>query len=198
MTHGRQTSSEVWGFLTVLEHESLGLVGGYLLLNPAGRPLEFHCTTPVRPNRAQRILFGPTLAPYLYGEQIGATLLAAGSHEPLVVYTDVERALAVREFIAPPVALVLNRPDEADTAEVADARSSDVSLAAAWRRDPPQQPSGHLVQFTLGQNRLAAARAADRDAIVGYQERLATFDLAEPFGRIREAIDEAHRGKRVA
>ncbi len=36
------------GFLTVLEHES-GLTGGYLLLNTLGRPLEFHCTAPIKP-----------------------------------------------------------------------------------------------------------------------------------------------------
>ena len=69
-------SQAALGFLTVLEHDEHGLVGGYLLLNMAGRPLEFHCTVPVRPNRAQQILFGPTLRPYLYGEQIGQALLA--------------------------------------------------------------------------------------------------------------------------
>ncbi|MBL9124077.1 MAG: hypothetical protein JNG90_10630, partial [Planctomycetaceae bacterium] len=45
------------GFLTVVEHEQLGLIGGYLLLNLSGRPLEFHCTAPLKPNRAQQILY---------------------------------------------------------------------------------------------------------------------------------------------
>ena len=83
------------GFLTVLEHAEQGLFGGYLVLNATGRPLEFHCTAPVRPNRAQEILYGPTLAPFLYGEQIGQTLLAKAKTEPLLVCTDVEPALAV-------------------------------------------------------------------------------------------------------
>ena len=52
-----------------------GLFGGYLVLNLLGRPLEFHCTAPVRPNRAQEILYGPTLDPYLCGERIGQTLV---------------------------------------------------------------------------------------------------------------------------
>jgi hypothetical protein len=59
--------SAALGFLAVVEHELHGLFGGYLLLNATGRPLEFHCTAPVRPNRAQQILYGPTLEPYLYG-----------------------------------------------------------------------------------------------------------------------------------
>lgn len=46
------------GFLTVVEHKQHGLFGGYLVLNQVGRPLEFHCTAPVKPNRAQEILYG--------------------------------------------------------------------------------------------------------------------------------------------
>ena len=56
------------GFLTVVDEPAHGLFGGYLILNPAGRPVEFHCTAPVKPNRAQEILYGTTLKPYLYGE----------------------------------------------------------------------------------------------------------------------------------
>ena len=64
-------SQPALGFLTVLEHSQHGLMGGYLVLNISGRPLEFHCTAPIKPNRAQQILYGPTLEPYLFGEQIG-------------------------------------------------------------------------------------------------------------------------------
>ena len=71
----------------------LPLVGGYLVLNATGRPLEFHCTAPVKANRAQQILFGPTLESFLYGEQIGQTLVAKSGLAPLAIYTDVEPAL---------------------------------------------------------------------------------------------------------
>ncbi len=77
------------GFLTVIEHPQHGLMGGYLVLNGAGRPLEFHCTAPVKPNRAQQILYGPTLEPFLYGEQIGQALVAKSQLEPLLICTDV-------------------------------------------------------------------------------------------------------------
>ena len=49
-------SKPALGFLTVVEHPQYGLFGGYLVLNLAGRPLEFHCTAPIKPNRAQEIL----------------------------------------------------------------------------------------------------------------------------------------------
>ena len=51
------------GFLTVVPHEQHGLFGGLLILDSGGRPLEFHCTAPVKTNRAQEILFGPMLEP---------------------------------------------------------------------------------------------------------------------------------------
>lgn len=186
------------GFLTVLEHDGLGLVGGYLILNAAGRPLEFHCTAPVKPNRAQQILFGPTLEPYLYGEQIGQTLLAKGSLAPLAVCTNVERVLAVRDFVSLPVALVLG-PDGADAGP--EPLGSDAARQLSpWRVDAPHGSVGHLTQFTVGRNRLAvaASREADRDVMAARLENLAAFDLSEPFGRIREAVEEAHKGTRVS
>jgi len=61
---------------------------------PHRTPLEFHCTAPVKPNRAQQILYGPTLEPYLFGEQIGQSLLSKAAVEPEVICTDRPPALA--------------------------------------------------------------------------------------------------------
>jgi hypothetical protein len=159
------------GFLTVVEAEATGLIGGYLLVTLAGRPIEFHCTAPVRPNRAQQILFGPTLRPYLLGEQIGRTLLGKSSLAPLAVWTDVDAALAVREFTDVPVALVL--------------------------LDGIPAPAG-TATLELGNNRLAVAEryAVDAERLRERAQELAAFDLAEPFGRIRAAIDEAQKSGR--
>lgn len=64
-----------FGYLLVVEGDDLGLTGGYLIVSEQGRPLEFHCTETIHPNRAQEILFGATLRPYLIAEQIGGALL---------------------------------------------------------------------------------------------------------------------------
>lgn len=191
MTSGEAKSQGALGFLTVLEHEQQGLVGGYLILNPAGRPLEFHCTAPLKPNRAQQILFGPTLESYLYGEQIGQTLLTKSSLEPWAVYTDVTAALCVRDFVAWPVALVLS-------AEENPPLKVDTGPAPAWRVDAPHRAAPHLQAFEVGRNRLAVPgdRSLDREAIAARHDTLATFDLCEPFERIREAVEEAHRSAR--
>ena len=183
------------GFLTVVEDRKHGLFGGYLLLNRTGRPLEFHCTAPVRPNRAQEILYGPTLRPYLYGEQIGQTLLGKGKHPPAVVLTDCEPMLALDEFVTPPVALVGGVKDAGDApAELRPANAS----GQKWRIDPAQTPEPKLRFFLVGGQQLALRRDADphdEDSVLqGIGAAATSFDFTEPFERIRAAIDEARRG----
>jgi len=199
MATGQRKSPSAVGFLTVLEHSQHGLMGGYLVLNIAGRPLEFHCTAPIKPNRAQQILYGPTLEPYLYGEQIGHALVSKSSLEPLVIFTDRPPALAVRMAIDVPLALVL--PPNAASAQAAapsQGESDETSPGQQFRIDAPHVDAGgtKFTLFAIGRNRLAVSpeRDADREAI---QQRLSelgeSFDLAEPFDRIREAIEEAQR-----
>lgn len=94
------------GFLTVIDHSRFGLVGGFLVLNPVGRPVEFHCTAPVKATRAQEILFGNTLQPYLYGEQIAQVLIRRCKSKISMILTDVLAVLAVQDFIAEPLVFV--------------------------------------------------------------------------------------------
>jgi len=92
----------VVGYLTVIEDAEHGFFGGYLVLNAALRPLEFHCTAPVQPTRAQEILYGPTLREYVFGEQIGGALLAKARAKADLVLVETEEALAAqRESDAP-------------------------------------------------------------------------------------------------
>jgi hypothetical protein len=189
------------GFLTVVQDDPHGLFGGYLVLNTAGRPLEFHCTAPIKPNRAQQILYGPTLEPYLFGEQIGQALLARAKLEPQVLCTDRPPALAVREFVSMPVVLVL--PSDDGLPEPGSQPAAKPPLVApaegkTYRPDSPHDSrDGGLVTFDLGRNRLALPNSASQDRQL-VADRLAQlcdwFDLAEPFQRIREAIGEARRG----
>lgn len=183
------------GFLTVVEHPQHGLFGGYLVLNSAGRPIEFHCTAPVKPNRAQEILYGPTLKPFLYGEQIGRALVAKSTTATVAICTDCEPALELRDYVPMPVVLVLGDRVEPN------ADSSSPGHAAApptlGGRPPltmPRQPG--LRTLEIGGNRLAVrnSRATDADTVAAQLAAVVDgFDLTEPFGRIRNAIEEAQR-----
>jgi hypothetical protein len=179
------------GFLTVVENTDLGLIGGYLLLTAAGRPLEFHCTAPVKTNRTQEILYGPTLKPYLYGEQIGKTLIAKSKLTPIVVCTDSDRVLAVREFIEIPVVMVLDTERGRESLAEDDATSGPTIPAKDSRR----------ASFSLGMGRAVTAPhyPSDEEQIrAAWPSQAEYLDLLEPFTRIREALDEAQSAARQA
>lgn len=174
MPDAKSRTPAALGFLTVTEHAELGLFGGYLVLNAAGRPLEFHCTSPVKPNRAQEILYGPTLRPYLFGEQIGQTLIAKAKNEVALVCTDLAACLAAREFSERPL-LLIQAKENADHEVVLGSR------------------------FKLGKNELATATNfnADEQAAREFHAQLhEAIDLLEPFVRIREALEEAQKSVR--
>jgi len=159
------------GFLSVIESAELGLVGGYLLLNTAGRPLEFHCTAPVKPSRAQEILYGPTLRPFLYGEQLGQTLLRQSKLAPLVVCTDSESVLAARDFTHFPMVVVCEG----------------------------QSPKEQAFRLAQSEVRAAPHYTSDQQAILAaWPTQADHLDLCEPFTRIREALEEAQRTSRAA
>jgi hypothetical protein len=191
-------SKPALGFLTVVEHQQHGLFGGYLVLNNAGRPLEFHCTAPIKPNRAQEILYGPTLESFLYGEQIGQTLIKQASVSPLLICTDREPALAVREHVSTPVVLVLSPEGELAEEQAGESPAAG-EPGRVLRLDAAHRGGPRLATFRLGRNRLALPERAEEDRRL-ITERLAelaeSFDLAEPFQRIREAIEEAQQAVR--
>ena len=76
------------GFLTEIRIGERGYVGGLLVTNHLGRPLEFQCTAPVKPNRTQEILYGPTLVTFLLAELIGRTLVEKIGVKPHLVLVD--------------------------------------------------------------------------------------------------------------
>lgn len=158
------------GFLTVL-HESNGYLGGYLVTNVWGRPLEFRLSTAVQPNRVQQVLYAATLEPYIYGDLIGKALVEKTSTPVQIVLTDCELALDLRRSLETPVALLAAHDDKTDRLGLV--RSGEGSLGAVYCH--PRIP-------------------ADVPVVRELLERLdAGFDLAEPFARIREAMGEARK-----
>ena len=94
------------GFLTTVASASHGVFGGYLLVDEVGRPLEFHCTAPVRVSRAQEILYGPTLHGELHGRRIGGSLVAAAGVRPRLVLVESPQMMRVQGETDLPVAVV--------------------------------------------------------------------------------------------
>ena len=159
------------GFLTVL-HEASGYLGGYLVTNVWGRPLEFRLSTAVQPNRVQQILYGDTLQPYICADLIGKTLVDKTATAVELLLTDREPVLELRPRLQVPIAWL---------APAADTVTPSRCLVRAADED-------------TGPVFCHAAHAADSAAIREMLERLdATLDLEEPFARIRDAIGEARK-----
>ena len=159
------------GFLTVL-HEASGYLGGYLVTNVWGRPLEFRLTTAVQPNRVQQILYGQTLPGYLHGELIGKTLIEKTSSLAALIFTDRQAVLDLRKSLDIPVVWVAPR-------ELCSGEAGMVIKPATETRP------GLVANGTFSD---------DVNRIQPILDQLdANLDLIEPFARIREAIGEARK-----
>jgi hypothetical protein len=161
------------GFLTVLA-ENGSYLGGYLVTNAWGRPLEFRLSTVVQPNRVQNILFGTTLKPYLYADVIGRALVEKSLQAVSAVITDCEPVLDLRLSWETPITWLAESTNE---------------LAASLEQ------GGAGVQSTEHGTLVCHPRfTCDAEPIRGVLRQIGdALDLAEPFSRIREALLEARK-----
>lgn len=171
-------TNEVYlGFLSVTGNTKQGLVGGFLLLNKVGRPIEFHCTAPVRPNRAQEILYGNTLSDFLYSEQIAQALIKHSKSNLFAIITDIPQILSAQENIATPIIFAAKLKNEQLSAELNNL--------------------DNLAEIKLGNSIgiLSSSFAdANPDLSRTFSESFNSIDPLEPFERIRSAIEEAQKG----
>ena len=171
MAHATSAEEMTFGYLSAVESPEHGFFGGYLVVTHLGRPLEFHCTAPVRPNRAQQILYGPTLQPYLLGEQIAGALLRQAKIPPRLVLTDQPATLCIRSQAGVPMVLI---------------RAEDGQCAIE-----PAKPS-----LTIGKYSVELPTGYESDtqsAMEGLTILAERVELMEPLERIHEAIREAQR-----
>lgn len=154
------------GFLTAVEDAERGFVGGLLVTNRFGRPLEFQCTAPVKPNRAQQILYGPTLRPFVLGELLGRTLVEKVGVKPHLVLIESNEILDLRQHATMAVACLA-------------AKLTDETLQMSLGK--------HVIEFH-------PEFAEDRNEVARFTKSIpADADLREPFERVREALIETIR-----
>ena len=151
------------GFISTLEVDGRGHVGGLLVTSQTGRPLEFQCTTPVKPDRTQEILYGRALRPWLLGELIGSTLLDRVSIKPDLIVVRDEELLELRNHTATPVACM-------DQAHKSDSTAQTVGGRQLFFHD--SHPAD--ADFVESKAHLVPGEA----------------DLEEPLDRVHEALTE--------
>lgn len=162
------------GFLTVFA-EGPSFLGGYLVTNSWGRPVEFRLSTAVQPNKVQQILYGNTLTEYLCAELIGKTLVEKSGTPVHLLVTDSPNVLPIRTRLEIPTVMV--RPADA------------ISEAA------PDQP---MIRLDHQRSTMPLwwkeEHRDDHDFIRAVLDKLdPALELTEPFARIREAMTEARK-----
>lgn len=158
-----------------MDVEGFGACGGLLVVNPIGRPIEFHCTAPVSANRTQEILYGKSLQSFLYCEQIGRTLLDQAKTKIDMVVTDQDTMVDLKLSSQQTLVVLIDKseldeshPRLSDATEIElDEENAFAAFAFQEDRQLIKAAAHCLNQFNL------------------------TLPLDEPFERIEHAIDEA-------
>lgn len=173
MVQSSANASLSLGFLTIVQ-EGNSYLGGYLVTNFWGRPLEFRLSSAVQPSRIHQILYGGTLEAYICGELIGKTLVEKGSSQPQLVVADRSIVLNMRPHVAMPVIWLPLGNDQAGESDQARCVRPASEKQLAIYCSPTNEADAPVILDLLG--RVEGA-----------------MDLAEPFQRIREAMGEARK-----
>jgi hypothetical protein len=162
------------GFLTVFA-EAGGYMGGYLVTNSWGRPLEFRLSTAVQPNKVQQILYGSTLTDYLCSDLIGKALIDKTGTPAHILVTDSLNVLPIRQRLDIPVIGLV--PEEQLPAFNTDRPLKVLSHPRAQARI--------VIDARQGSEEMLIRTMLDRTD--------PAMELSEPFARIREAMGEARK-----
>jgi len=159
-----------------------------LVTDEWGKPLEFRCTAPVKPNAVQRTLYGQTLMPHLLVELIGRPLLEAVQEKPEVVI--------VQE------ALFFDLRCKTDTPLVRVRRQgSDVNVRGDDEGDKPKpvviaSDSGRFEAVVMEPHwQFTGDTDFCRERMRGLFGR---WDLVEPFDRLTKGLEYVHQQKVLA
>jgi hypothetical protein len=164
------------GYLVVDLFEPVGYLGGVLVADEYGLPVEFRHTLPVRPTRLQRAIYGEALDRYIRSVVVCQRLVAGLEHRPAVV------------LVADPVLLGESEPPLGHLAE-----SGVDPVGPAGTVEPfSGAHSGFLLQLRAGEAPLRLVTQAPTHAYAELGGALArgaeTMDLMEPMARVRAGL----------
>lgn len=171
-------SQMLFGFISVREIEGLGHCGGLLIVSQIGRPLEFHCSAPVPPNKAQQILYGKTYETFLYCEQIGLALIEKAKSKPQLLMANCGQLLSLNNLLDVPTVVL-----------------GDTENASYFQDPAAYGQLLHPTSFEIAGQTIwspGADSQALKAARVLADSFTKTLPFEEPFERIEKAIEEAH------
>jgi hypothetical protein len=173
-------------FLSYIELDKGGAGRGAILVtDQATKPVEFRCTTLIRPTTVQRTLYGETLRPHIAVELVGQQLMQALEEKPSVVVVKDPMFLELRPSVEVRLVCVRKQGEQIAAPPWApgepDPRSEDVLACDSGKFQP-------LVLTTHWQYASEMPSALELLRPV-----FASADLLEPFDRMERAVQEVER-----
>ena len=164
------------GYIRIVELSPDLFRGGILLTDLRGKPQDFRCTSAIKPNAVQRILYGGTLIEHMALDLCGLPLLKALPKTPSVLFADCQELLVLRPTTEIP-SLWLRRQSEIQLPGRANAGSEAEMVAS----------EGGLFDTVLAS--CHADYGEDLSETVEYLRQIGqVLDPLEPFARIMAAM----------
>lgn len=125
------------GYLVVQADEGGTYVGGLMVTDANGLPVDFRFTDPITPTRLQRALYGGALDRYLRADVVAATLLKSVEQRPSMVIVEEEDLLSLPEAACPVALVGPSRSPGLGAAGTTRAEAPDRLLVQACDGEPP-------------------------------------------------------------
>ncbi|MCX7796411.1 MAG: hypothetical protein N2380_07820 [bacterium] len=98
-------NNELLGYITTRVFEGPTYLGGILIVDKKGIPVEFKYVEPIKPSRLQTLLYGNTIDRYIRIETVGIPLVDAVEHKPIILFIREEPFLEESKWSFPIVSV---------------------------------------------------------------------------------------------
>lgn len=173
-------------FLDLLELNDQSIRGAALVTDASTEPVEFRCTSPIRPTALQRTLWGKRLEGHIACHLVGKPLLDALSNRPQLIVSRKPEFVALRSLVPLPLVQVLRNEELALASSLADGDGREDMLAPSSAGFEPVIVKVHR-RFVEDRD---LARRLLNDAFQNHS-------VLEPFERITNALELVHQQDRA-
>jgi hypothetical protein len=168
-------NGELFGYLVTRVFEGPSYLGGILVVDKKGIPIEFKYVEPIRPSRLQTVLYGNTIDRYIRIESVGIPLIESLEHKPAILFIREEPFTEESKWPFPIISI--SRYRGAPLGNIGDTKEIEEDYIIQMDTNPPirvklekryKERFSEMVPILLeiGQN----------------------FDIMEPFSRLEEAF----------
>jgi len=155
--------------------------GAALVTDVKTEPLEFRCTSAIRPTQLQRILWGNRLTGYIAAQLVGEMLFKAVRNTSTLIVVRKPEFVELRPLIEIPLVQILRNEELA--------KASPLTLSDA-QDDVVQSAGGQFEPLVLKVHRPHSDDLQAAREILG--ECFRSFNVLEPFERMDNALSMIH------